>query len=166
MSNPISVSKEGELAWKLHNEVISNEAKRRTLFLENMRTINELYNSKLYQVVLGDEDAPWTAYLSQFEIFYSASKVYTMNKVYQKFVKELGLTIEEIQGFPITKLSQLLPIVDKANVKEWLNKAFELTNQDFADEIRIAQGKESYLDCTHTEVNYGICSKCGFRHRV
>jgi hypothetical protein len=165
MSEPIKTSESGDKAWALHNGIVENEMKRRGLLLDSMKLIHELHNSGLYRAVLGDEDAPWSAYLSQHEVFYSASKVYTMDKVYQKFVKELEVSTDKISDIPVTKLSQLLKIVTKENVDEWIIKARELTTHDFEDEVRVAMGKESYLTCPHNFANYEICAKCGFRHR-
>ena len=131
-----------------------------------MKHIHELHSSGLYKIVLGDEDAPWSAYLGLNETYYSSSKIYTLDKVYQKFVKELGLEPEDIRDIPTSKLSSLLSIVTKENVDEWLAKAESLTNQDFQDEIRKTQGKISYLDCKHEhEASYKICPDCGFRHK-
>ena len=164
--NNMTNEEKGIKAWALHNAITNNEKLRRELFLENMKNINELYSDKLYRVVLGDEDAPWKAYLGQHEVFYTASKVYTMNKIYQKFVKELCIELSVIVEIPTTKLSNLLTVVTKENVMEWLTKASVLTTQDFQDELRKSQGKISYLDCKHeTAELYTICNKCGFRHK-
>jgi hypothetical protein len=157
---------DGIKAWNIHNQIIENEKTRRELIFQNAELIHTLHDTKLYQAILGDEEAPWTAYIGQPELFYSASKVYTLDKIYQKFIKELGFKIDELVNIPISKLSNLISIVDKDNVKEWLNKADVLTTQDFQDEIRVATGHESYLNCPHKNtVLYSICSSCGFRHK-
>jgi hypothetical protein len=157
----------GEKAWLLHNTIQTNELLRRKLLFDNMQALNELHAHKLYQVVLGDQSAPWRAYLGQHEVFYTASKVYTLEKIYQKFVKELNVNTEILARIPTTKLSNLIAIVNNDNVHEWLTKAETLTTQDFADELRKTQGKISYLDCSHTDSKrYEICSTCGFRHAM
>lgn len=156
---------QGEQGWALHKAIENNELERRRLLFENMALIHEMHNSKLYKVVLGDENAPWNAYLTQFGVFYSASKIYMLNKIYGTFIKGLGLTPEQIVDIPHSKLSLIISFVTKENVHEWLMKARELTSQDFQDEIRKVQGKESYLTCPHTFTEYEICGKCSFRHR-
>lgn len=156
---------QGKKAWELHNKIRENETMRRLLFLDNMSVIHELHNSGLYKTILGDENAPWSAYLGQHEVFYTASKVYTMNKIYEVFITKLAITKEIIAEIPTTKLSNLVPIVTKENVDEWLVKAKELTTHDFNDELRKFHGKISYLDCSHQNTKlYTICSSCGFRH--
>lgn len=167
MTNPIQNSKDGERAYWLHSNIKTLESQRRNLLLQSMEAINELYSTKLYRIILGDENAPWSAYLGQHDTFYSASQIYLFNKIYQKFIIELGVNRDEIADIPTTKLSNILKLVTKENINEWLTKARELTNQDFTDEIRIAQGKESYQTCQHeSEVDYKICQKCGFRHKI
>lgn len=155
----------GEKAWALHTQVIKNEQMRRALLIENMKNIHELHLDKLYTVIIGDEDAPWSAYLANNDIFYSASQVYTYDKIYGKFVKELNIDIDKLIDIPHSKLSNLISVVTKENVDDWLSKAESLTTQDFEDELRKAKGKISYLDCPHKYVPYSICSSCGFRHK-
>ncbi len=155
----------GTEAWNLHNKIKQNEMNRRLLMLDSMEALHTLHSKKLYRAVLGDEDAPWTAYLGQHDTYYSASQVYTLDKIYQKFIVELKVNPKNILEIPTTKLSNLVPIVTMDNVVEWLTKAETLTNFDFQDEIRKSKGKKSYLDCTHQFTPYQICSSCGFRHK-
>lgn len=157
----------GNLAWKLHNKISENETQRRILLLQNMQFIHQIHSDKLYKVLLGDEEAPWSAYLGQNEVYYSTSKVYTMDKVYGKFIVELGVDNQVLKEIPLSKLSNLIGVVTKENVEEWLTKARELTGQDFNDELRKATGKISYLECPHkNEVDYKICQSCGYRHKI
>ena len=156
-----------EYAFSLHKMIEENEIKRRELLFYNMEILNKIYREKYFKIILGDEEAQWSAYLGQHEIFYARSKIFTMNRIYQRFIVELKIDVQRIAPIPLTKLANLLPVVDKKNVDEWLTKAEVLTNQDLNDEIRIASGKESYLNCEHKEEQtYKVCSKCGNRHRI
>jgi len=156
---------QGKKAFTIHSQIAENEKQRRQLSIENAELIHIMHAEKLYKSILGDENAPWSAYLTQNELYLTASKVYMLDKIYGKFVKELGLDPNELADVPHSKLASLIGIVDKDNVEEWLTKAKELTSQDFNDELRIAQGKESYLNCKHSnEKIYAICQSCGFRH--
>lgn len=156
----------GKVAFSIHEQIIENETARRKLLLENAELIHMMKDKEYYKAILGDENAPWTGYLTQHEVFYSASKVYALDKVFETFTKKLGIPLQDIADIPITKLSSIVNVVNEGNVDEWLSKARELTAQDFKDELRIAQGKQSYHDCKHeNEVDYGICQSCGYRHR-
>lgn len=157
---------DADIAFELHSEIIRNEQKRRILLLENMKHIHELHRTGLYKSVLGDENAPWSAYLSQHEVFYTRNKVYMLDKIYDLFVRQFAIDAERIAKIPQSKLSALLPIITKENADEWLTKAETLTSQDFNDEIRISQGKISYLNCPHSDTRELVeCSTCGFKHR-
>ncbi len=161
-----TTEKAGDKAWELHNTIAQNEALRRKLLFDSMKAIHEIHDGKLYQTLLGDENAPWSAYLGQHELYYTKSQIYQYDKVYQKFVKELDINAGVIDMIPVSKLSAIVNLVNKENVLEWITKANELTSQDFQDEIRKAQGKESYLTCPHkNKVEYEICSSCSFRHK-
>ena len=161
----IQNEKTGRKAWQLHEQIIENEKTRRLLLLSNMKNIHEMHSDKLYTAVLGDEDAPWSAYLGHQDIFYSASQVYTYDKIYGKFVKELNIDVDKLIDIPHSKLSNLVSIVTAENVDDWLSKAESLTTQDFDDELRVAKGGTSYLNCPHKYVPYSICSSCGNRHK-
>lgn len=156
---------EGQKAFQLHERVKQNEIHRRRLLFDSMEAIHELHKGKHYQTILGDENAPWSAYLGQHDTYYSASQIYTYDKIYQKFRNELGVHPDTISEIPVTKLSNLITVVNLDNVNDWLTKAKELTTQDFNDELRKAHGKISYLDCPHKFVPYSICGSCGFRHK-
>lgn len=157
----------GEKAFKLHQQIAENEKQKRQLSIESAELIHLMHSEKLYKVILGDENAPWSAYLSQNEVYLSASKVYMLDKIYGKFIKELGLEVTQIVDVPYSKLANLIGVVTKENVEEWLNKSKVLTSRDFNDELRIAQGKESFFECSHrNQVNYSICQSCGERHKV
>lgn len=163
----MSDEEKGKLAFALHLAITNNEMERRSLMFNNMKLIHEMHAKGLYKVVLGDENAPWSAYLSQHSTYYTASKIYMLDKIYGKFVKELSIPIEAIKDIPNSKLSAIISFVTKENINEWLTKAVELTSQDFQDEIRKAQGKVSYLECRHSnEVNYAICQSCSNRHKI
>lgn len=167
MSNQESNEAIGNEAFSMHKQIANNELARRTLMLENSRLIHEMHSKGLYKVVLGDTNAPWSAYLSQHDTYYTASKIYMLDKIYGKFVKELGIDISVVADVPNSKLSAIISFVTKENVNEWLTKAGQLTSQDFQDEIRKAQGKVSYLECPHKkEVQYAICQSCSHRHKI
>ncbi len=163
--NENKTQEQGEIAFYLHNKVKENEIKRRQLLFESMEAIHEIHKSKQYKIILGDEDAPWSAYLGQHDTYYSASQIYAFDKIYSKFMFELGIKPEQIAQIPNTKLLNLVSVVNKENVLEWLNKAETLTTQDFEDELRVLKGGVSYLDCTHKYVPYSICTSCGNRHK-
>ncbi len=155
----------GQEAFNIHLMIKENEFKRRKLLLDNMAYIHEMHAKGLYKDYLGDPDASWSAYLGQFDTFYTRSKIYTLDKVYGKFIKELGLSTDILAEIPHSKLAVLIPIVTKENVNEWLVKARELTAKDFEDEIRMLHGKVSYLVCEHKhEKTFNICESCGFKH--
>lgn len=157
--------KEGQRAFELHKQIADNELERRRLLLVNMQFVNELHSSGLYKAVLGDEKAPWSAYLGQHEVFYSREKVWQYDRIWEVFVKGLRAKPEDIVDIPTSKLIALIPLINKGNLEKWLDEARALTTQDFNDEIRVAQGKVSYVDCKHRFEKYEICRDCNFRHK-
>jgi hypothetical protein len=158
-------SREGEYAWYLHNQIVENEKQRRKLLVESIKYLLEIKESGLFKAILGDERASWSAYLTQNDTFGSRNVIAYYIRIYDTFVKKWGLDTESFMDIPYSKLYLIVQIATKENIFDWLEKARNLTTQDFEDELRIAKGKKSYLDCQHRFDEYEICSECGFRHK-
>jgi len=156
---------DGDTAFKLHQQIKSNELQRRELLAINSELLSKIKKNELYRAILGDDKAPWSAYLGQIEVMYSRHDVYNMIRIQQKYCEELGLKYETIADIPKSRLAIIIGIVTKDNVQDWLNKARVLTNQDFKDEFREAKGLPTTETCTHKLEEYEICSICGFKHK-
>ena len=123
-----------------------------------------MFEKELYKAVLGDENAPWSAFLGQVEIFYSRSRVNTLLRIYRKFTKELGMTPDDYFDVPLSRLEALLPVVEANNRQEWVDKARVLLRKDFDIELRQAKGLPfEDDDHEHDMVQYEICSRCGLK---
>ena len=158
--------KQGEEGFKLHQKIVHNESLRRQLLGNNIELLREMKDKELYKSVLGDTTTEWVAYLGQVETMYSRNSVYNYFRVYDKFVKEIGLTFEFISQVPISRLVEMLPVITKENSDDLISKALILTSRDFTDEIRQLKGLPTTDECTHQYKEYEICKVCGERHEL
>lgn len=158
----------GELAFAIHKQIEENEQKRRLLLAQNAQLLFKVFDEKYYKELLGDEEAEWAGYLGQLELFYSRNQVDTYRKIYQKLTTQLGIAPDIWVDVPITRLFDLLPIVDEENYAEWFAAALSLTKKDWNIELRKAKGLETEEDETHQheDVLYAICRTCGRRHKM
>jgi hypothetical protein len=161
-------TKEGKEAWALHQSIIDNEVSRRQLFATNISLLAELKDKQLYRAILGDETAEFHAYLGQLEVFYSRNQIRNYLVINDKFINGLKMTWKHIDDIPISRLFDIVSIVDDDNVDDWLTKARTLTTQDWKNELNEVRGKPTTDKCYHPKeklVDYQICSECGFKYR-
>lgn len=156
---------DGTIANELHQKVAQNEEMRRALLMENMQMLSQLKTKNLYRAILGDERAPWSAYLGQLEVFYSRNEVNNYIRIYDKFINELGVDKNRIYKITRSRLFDLIPIINRENVDELLSMAEVLLSQDWVNEMRIRRGKTSIDECPHSFVEYEICQECGSKHK-
>lgn len=154
---------QGIKANELHQKVAQNEEMRRALLMENMQMLSELKTKELYRAILGDERAPWSAYLGQLEVFYTRNEVNNYIRIYDKFINELGVDKNRIYKITRSRLFDLLPIINKENVEELLSMAEVFTSQDWKNEMRTRRGKISIDDCKHSFESFEACADCGFK---
>lgn len=73
------------------------------------------------------------------ELEYEHSKARYLIQAYNKIV-ELGLSWASLSAVGWTKLRVLIPILDKENADEWLQKAASMSRKDLQDEVKEARG--------------------------
>lgn len=158
---------QSELAFKIHTEIKDNENQRRVLLAKNAMLLDSMLNTRMYKLILGDEEGTWAGYLSDIEVFYTRNAVDTMTRVYKKLTGKLDISQEIWVEVPITRLADALPFIDETNWEDWFTKALTQTQRDFKIELRKAKGQITEED-EHEHVNkiYEICEKCGKKHRM
>ena len=139
MSNDISKTKKVEIVFNLVEEI--KEAKRNTMkgFLVIGKDLDVIQREKIWQY--------YGSHLENFEMFlteigFKHATAWNCIRIWRIFGRYKNLY--EIDYF---RLVRLLPIVNEENKGEWFEKAKVLIPNDFNDEIRIAKGKVSQLDC-------------------
>lgn len=162
-----NTEQEGEQAFALNKAVTDNEMQRRMLLSKNIAHLKVLKKDNLFRVILGDEKADWSAYLGQIETMYSRNEIYNYMRVHDKFVDDLKLSFVDICDIPLSRLIELIPIVEDGNVDNMLDQARVLTSQDFKDTIRQIKGLPTSDDGhEHKMVTYEICAECGVKHKI
>lgn len=167
MLQTLNEEQAAEYADKLHREIITAESFRRQMLYKVASHLEELRDSHLYQSLLGDKTAKFSAYLSQIEIYYSRAKVHALLRIFTRLTSVLGLESESYSDIPQSRLIDILPIVTKENYEDWFSKARTLLSRDWKIEVRQAKGKITEEDeHEHDYEKYEICSVCGQKHKV
>lgn len=145
-----------QLAFSLTEEIRSAKQGAVSNFLIIGKNLVKLQEEKLWRYYGG--------HLQRFEDFLREIKIgvataYNLMAIWRSFGEIITSKGLEVCYFSLVKL---LPIVKRGEDKEtWLQRAVDLTPQDFNDEIRIAKGGISYLDCPHEGFDYfKRCKKC------
>ena len=104
----------------------------------------------------------WGSHLKTFDDFLKEIKMGRSTGYYCLDIwREFGVMLKSKNlDIDYSRLVKLLPVVNEKNKDEWLTKAESLSNDDFDDELRVAKGKESRLDCRHEWEDWQKCKKC------
>lgn len=157
----------GKIAWELHQEIIKNETNRRELMAKNAELLSKIYDHSYYHELLGDENAQWSGYLGEIQIFYSRSKVHNLVTIYKRLTEKLGIIAELWAQIPTSRLIDILPFVTKESAEEWFTKALTLTGRDWLIETRKAKGLITLEDeHKHKFTTYEMCSICGMKQHT
>lgn len=155
----------GEEAFEIFKKLKENEFQARNFLAENAKYYAEIFDRQLFKDLLGSEDAEWSGFLAQVEVFHTRNEIKSLIDTYKKFT-ELGIDYKTICDIPIMRRVDLMKIVNKDNLEEWLSKARILIPQDWKKEIREFLGKPIEDNCSHDYQNYEICKICGERHKI
>ena len=162
-----NTEQDGEKAFNIHSQISGNETQRRILLSKNISLLKAIKKDNLFKVILGDQDAEFTAYLGQVETMYSRNEVYNYIRIHDKFVDDLKMSFIDICDIPLSRLIELIPVVEEGNVSNLLEQARVLTSQDFRDVVRQIKGLPISDDGhQHKMVQYEICAECGVKHKI
>ncbi len=151
-------------AFEVHSEIVQNEKMRRVLLAKNSQLLSEMLQDDNFRLILGDESAPWSAYLGQIETYYSRSKANALIRVFRKMHSISPESVVMYADIPTTRMTEILPILDIQNCAEWLEKARTLVRKDWDIEVRKAKGKITQEDeHEHEMISYQQCEKCGLK---
>ena len=102
-----------------------------------------------YKLVAG-EDSSWTSYLASPEVkipYTSAARYMT---IAQKYIRELGLSYEDLNGLDTWALEHVAGQVNKKNIRKWLGEIKELSRSDIKHLVRF--GTKDVMKCRHEKV--------------
>ena len=121
-----------------------------------------------YKVIMGYDEASWKAFVAQPELHISYEKAQRLVILFDVYIEGFGLKEKEIIGVDSNSLCYVARknILTKDNVRDWVNKAKELSRSDFQREVKFGHVDE--MKCDHKgEVKRTTitCPKCG-RKRI
>lgn len=94
------------------------------------------------------------------DIHLGQSTAYNCMAIWKRYGREVSSNSLELPEY--TRLVKILPVINEENKMEWLNKASVLEIKDLEDEVKIAKGRVSFLNCPHANTEIYIrCQGCG-----
>lgn len=121
----------------LHNQVIANEKERRVLLAKNAELLERIYR------ILGTKKK-WKLYLAEIEVWYTRNKAYSLVTIYTRLTKNLGIHQDVWAQVTLTRLMDVLPVIDGDNYADWFSKALTLTIHNWRE--RIQEAKATMLE--------------------
>ena len=137
----MNLQKKGEIAFKIHQEVIFLKNRLTEDFIELGKRLHQIKEEELYSVL----DYPtFPGYLASPEISFSKTTAYSLIDIYKTFFLEYKLSKDQIIPIGRTKLERLLPVVNEENITDWLTVARELSTSDLDLELDKTKGKKTF----------------------
>jgi len=166
--NIILQQKKSKKAFKIHQEIISLKETAASAFVLMGQRLNEIKEKNLYRFLGDGGYETFESYLASPELQFDRRKAYYLIQIYKTFCEDFKIDKEEVSKIYWTTLRQILPVVNKENCSEWLNKAKTLSRNDLNMEIKQIQSGIDPRKCNHewNEKIYWQCKKCGERSYV
>lgn len=158
----------GEEAFERHQRIVDRISQIRKLQVENIEDLDIMYTLEQYKVYLGDENAEWSGYLAQQDVFLTRAEVHRMSELKKKFVDEFGMDLVALMSLPVTKLQNIAMYAhDKNEAIDLVDKARTLTSREWTEEMRKLAGKNTPTDGhQHEPRRFEICKKCGNKQSI
>lgn len=141
------VEKEATEAFKIHKSIIDIKKNITYNFLELGKNLYYLKINKFFKVL---DYNTFNSYLSSPEVSLSLSTAYALMDIYDTFLVKLKIAQSRLLSLGRGKLEKLLPIIDKNNADNWLNKAENLSITDLILELK-EEKKEPIFEYKYTK---------------
>ena len=157
----------GKKAFELHSQIIANEQLRRKLLADNMLMLSNMHSQELYKCILGDEEAPWSGYLAEVEVYYTRGKVARWIYIINHLIDEYNLDIKNLISIPESRLEEIARYATPENYEDLLDNAKVQTPQDWRNTLLELKGKPTSETCEHIKVKkLSVCEDCGYKHQI
>lgn len=150
---PNSIEDKAERAFELEKEVVTGSLSARRAWIQMAAALHAIQSERLYEL-LGFER--FTEWIATPEIALSRSQAYALSAVYQTFVVEHGIPVDDLSYIEPTKLAETLPAVRSgASVGEALADATVLSKSDLRAKYRGIEPESQEPE------NLSVCPECG-----
>lgn len=147
------LEEKADRAFELQKEVVTGSLSARRAWVQMAAALYAIQSERLYEL-LGYER--FTEWIATPEISLGRSQAYYLTSIYQTFVVEKGIPLDDLSYIEPSKLAETLPAVRSgADVGEALADATELSRSDLRAKYR---GMEPEPE---EPKNLSICPECG-----
>ena len=154
------MSKKNSIAFKWF-EALRNLTKYQRTFVWDRAELMYLGHSLNYWKELGYDS--FNQFLNDPDLLIRRSVAYRDILVFKRFVIDFKIPKEKLYGINIGRLDAVANKIERKEVGEWLEKARELSNSDYAIEVK-SKGR-NLKSCKHEHIKTypakEVCSDCG-----
>lgn len=163
MSKEIVLQQNSKKAFEIHQEIIALKNTAAGAFVLIGQRLNEIKEKNLYHFLGEGGYDTFESYLASPELQFDRRKAYYLIQIYKTFCEEFGINPDELSKIYWTTLRQILPVVNKENCSEWLEKAKTLSRSDLYLEVRQLRSGIDPRECKHDweEKTLWQCKDCG-----
>lgn len=148
-----------EQIFAIHRKIVELSSMASASNLLRGQFFYEARKDDNFKLIAG-EDATWKSYCADPEIGLSTTSVNKYIDVYEKYVLELGIPIEELYGIDINKLKKVSEVITTENKEEWFSKMKTLSRSDIYRMFE--HPDQDVMTCEHKWKNHKQkCTVCG-----
>jgi len=147
------IADKAERAYELEREVVTGSLSARRAWIQMAAALHAIQSERLYEL-LGYEQ--FTEWIATPEISIGRSQAYYLASIYQTFVVENGVPLDDLNYIDPSKLADTLPAVRGGlPVGEALADATELSRSDLRAKYRGVEPKPDEPQ------GVSVCPECG-----
>ena len=163
MTKQLSKRAKVNRAFAIHRELVELGNTVGQAFILIGQGLSEIKQDNLYKYLGEGGYDTFESYLASPELQISRRQAYYLISIYETFCKKLGLSIKQLQDAKPSALKEILPVVNKDNYKDWLEKSKVLSVSDIKIEVRKELSGIDPATCQHEWLKKIAwrCSNCG-----
>ena len=169
MQKGLSLQKKYQIAKAVENKVIKYKEIASISFLFIGRELKKIKEDKLYRYLGSDspEYESFEGYVNSPTINMDLRKAYYLIQIWSTFCEGYKYKPEELSGIYWTALRAILPVVNKDNVSDMIEKAKTLTRTHLEQEVKqlkVGLGSMEDMEKHSHEwkfISYYRCTVCG-----
>ncbi len=164
----ISLKQKAEQAFQIHRDIINLKNTVGGAFILIGQRLKAIKEKELYRFLGDGGYDTFESYLGSPELQFERRKAYYLIQIYSTFCENFNIKQEDISDIYWTTLREILPIINKENHQDWIEKARTLSRTDLNLEIKEFKSGISPTTCNHEweEITFFRCKNCGERSYV
>ena len=163
MTKQLSKLAKAKKAFTIHRELVELGNSVGRAFILIGQRLSEIKQDNLFKYLGEGGHDTFESYLASPELQISRRQAYYLISIYETLCKKLRVSMKQLEDAKPSALKEILPVVNKENYKDWLEKSKALSVADIRMEVRKELSGIDPATCDHDwqkKISWR-CKNCG-----